>query len=255
MPSPELPPIIGHRGAAAAAPENTLAGLRAAHRLGARWVEFDVKLSQDGVPILMHDDRLNRTTNGRGKVAKLPMAALAELDAGAWFGPQFTGERIPTFEQALDLCAELGLGINVELKPCPGRADETTRRALAVLRERWPQGLPLPLISSFEHRCLALAAELAPELPRGYLCGRLARNWPAELARYGCQTLHASARWVRQSQIAAVQAAGVPLLLYTVNEPGPAQALLRAGATSLFTDRISEVGAVAAGHGPERLAG
>ena len=126
-------PVIGHRGAAAAAPENTLASLRKAKELGASWVEFDVKLTRDGVPILMHDERLERTTNGRGEVAQATLAELQELDAGGWFGPAFRGERVPTFEAALGLCAELGLGINVEIKPCPGREAETARVAVETL--------------------------------------------------------------------------------------------------------------------------
>src|SRR5580704_12278143 len=92
-----LPPVIGHRGAAAQAPENTLAGFRAARALGCAWVEFDVRLTVDGVPVVCHDDKLDRTSNGRGRISKLPLAAIRMLDAGSWFGPAFAGERIPTF--------------------------------------------------------------------------------------------------------------------------------------------------------------
>jgi glycerophosphoryl diester phosphodiesterase len=239
----DLPPLIGHRGAAAAAPENTLISLRTARRLGARWVEFDVKLTRDGVPVLLHDDRLDRATSGRGRVRDLTLDALQALDAGAWFGPGFAGERVPTFATALALCAELGLGINVEIKPCPGRAEETARRVIEILQAHWPAAAPTPLISSFEHRCLAVAAELAPELPRGYLCNRIPKDWLAELARYGCATLNANARWITGRQIAGVVAAGVPLLLYTVNDPTRARALRAAGVSALFTDRVDAVGA------------
>src|SRR5579859_520454 len=93
-----LPAVIGHRGAAASAPENTLAGLRRAHALGASWVEFDVQLSRDARCILLHDDTIDRTTSGRGKAAAMELDALRRVDAGAWFSPEFTGERIPTLE-------------------------------------------------------------------------------------------------------------------------------------------------------------
>ncbi len=233
--------VIGHRGAAAAAPENTLASLRKAKELGASWVEFDVKLTQDGVPILMHDERLERTTSGRGEVALTTLAELEKLDAGGWFGPRFRGERVPTFEAALALCAELGLGINVEIKPCPGRAAETARVTIETLRRCWSGALPAPLISSFEPACLAVARDLAPEMPRGYLAVALPRRWREALETYRCSTLHLSARRLGPGQRGAVLAAGVPLLLYTVNRPNRARRLLEAGVAAIFTDRVGEV--------------
>lgn len=236
-----LPRVIGHRGAAAAAPENTLASIRRAHEHGATWVEFDVKLTADGVPILMHDDRLERTTDGRGEIARRTYVQIRALDAGGWFGPAFRGEPVPTFEEALRLCAELGLGINVEIKPCPGRAVETTRTAVEILRAHWPDHPGMLLISSFQHECLSVTRDLAPDWPRGYLTGGLPAHWRAELARYGCATLHADHRRLRRGQIAEVKGAGIPLLLYTVNDPGRAARLLAAGATALFTDRVAEV--------------
>ena len=110
QPALAIPRLIGHRGAAAAAPENTLASLRKAKELGASWVEFDVKLTRDGCPVLIHDERLERTTSGRGEVALTTLEELQKLDAGGWFAPAFRGERVPTLEAALALCAELGLG-------------------------------------------------------------------------------------------------------------------------------------------------
>src|SRR5215471_16471459 len=111
------PRIIGHRGGGALAPENTLAGIRKAAESGIRGVEFDVMLSSDGIPVLMHDETLERTTNGRGSVSATSFAKLASLDAGAWFGPGYRNERVPSFESAGRLCAELGLWANVEIKP------------------------------------------------------------------------------------------------------------------------------------------
>lgn len=234
----DLPQVIGHRGAAAHAPENTLASIRAARELGASWVEFDVKLTREGIPILMHDDRLERTTDGRGRVRDRTLAGIRRLDAGVRFGSAFAGERVPTLEEALELCGGLGLGINVEIKPCPGRAVATTRAALEVLRERWPSERPAPLISSFTHECLALALELAPELPRGYLCGRVPRDWRLELERYACASLHADHRRIGLRRLALLRADDVRVLLYTVNDAARARTLLAAGAAAVFTDRV-----------------
>jgi glycerophosphoryl diester phosphodiesterase len=241
QPALAIPRVIGHRGAAAAAPENTLASLRKAKELGAEWVEFDVKLTRDGVPVLIHDERLERTTSGRGEVALTTLAELERLDAGGWFAPEFRGERVPTLEAALSLCAKLGLGINVEIKPCPGRAAATARATLEALRRCWPGALPAPLISSFEPVCLAIARDLAPEVPRGYLAIALPRRWREALETYRCSTLHLSARRLGPLQRAAVVAAGVPLLLYTVNAPNRARRLLAAGVAAVFTDRVGEV--------------
>jgi glycerophosphoryl diester phosphodiesterase len=236
-----IPRVIGHRGAAAAAPENTLAGIRKAKELGAEWVEFDVKLTRDGVPVLMHDERLERTTSGQGRVAETTLAAIETLDAGAWFQPAFRGERVPTFEAALALCAKLGLGVNVEIKPCPGREAETARVTVETLLGHWPEAMPAPLVSSFAPVCLAVAREIAPALPRGCLAGALPRRWRAALAAHGCRTLHLNHRWLSARQRAAVLAAGVPLLLYTVDDPRRARQQLAAGVTSVFTNRVGEV--------------
>jgi glycerophosphoryl diester phosphodiesterase len=237
----DLPPVIGHRGAAAAAPENTLASLRKAAELGARWVEFDVKLTRDGQPILAHDDRLERTTDGRGRFADLTLAEVQRLDAGRWFAPAFAGERVPMLEEALELCGELGLGVNLEIKPCPGREVETAQVAVATLQAHWPAERPTPLISSFSRACLRVARELAPELPRGLLADRLPAGWQELLAGAGCTTLNLNERKLSPRQRAAVVAAGVPLLLYTVNDPQAVRALLDDGVAAVFTDRVEEV--------------
>ena len=111
---PGLAPVIGHRGAAGCAPENTLASFRKAREQGAAWVEFDVMLSRDEVPVLIHDETLERTTNGRGRVNQLTAAELQSLDAGCRFGPEFVGEPIPTLEAAVAVLLELGLGANLQ---------------------------------------------------------------------------------------------------------------------------------------------
>ena len=106
MVAPPLPWVIGHRGASGSAPENTLAAFRKAAALGARWVEFDVRLSADGRCILLHDDTVDRTTDGKGRADRMMLEDLAGLDAGAWFDREFAGETIPTLEETIDLLGE-----------------------------------------------------------------------------------------------------------------------------------------------------
>jgi glycerophosphoryl diester phosphodiesterase len=249
-----LPPVIGHRGAAGAAPENTLASIRKAQELGATWVEFDVKLTRDGHPILKHDDRLERTTDGRGKVAETTLAEIKRLDAGGWFHPSFRGERVPTLEEALALCVELGLGVNVEIKPCPGREIETARVAVEQLLRLWPGAMPAPLVSSFATPCLAVSREIAPEVPRGYLAHPLPRRWREELERYGCATLHLNHRWIGARRRAAIIASGVPLVLFTINGAARARQHLESGVAAVITDHVDRI-AMAVRSDPARRRG
>ncbi len=162
----QLPPVIGHRGAAARAPENTLAGLGVAKELGCAWVEFDARLTADGALVLCHDPRLERTTDGIGLISGLSLAAVRDCDAGSRFGPAFAGERVPTLEAALLLAAELGLGCNVEIKAEPGR-DYATAAAVAATLRRLDDRLPALLLSSFSAAAVAAVQKLAPQVPRG----------------------------------------------------------------------------------------
>ncbi len=236
-----LPRVIGHRGAAGAAPENTLASIKQAKELGASWIEFDVKLTRDGHPILFHDDCLERTTDGRGAVAATTFAETRRLDAGSWFGAAFRGEPVPTLQQALALCAELDLGINVEIKPCARREVETAQVTVSTLLELWPRDRPAPLVSSFAPACLAVARDLAPELPRGYLAGTLPRRWRELMAEYACTTMHLNHRRIIGRQRAALVAAGIPVVLYTLNDGWRARQHLDAGVAAVITDHVDQV--------------
>lgn len=230
------PRIIGHRGAALSAPENTLAGFCVAAARGVHWVEFDVRLSRDGRCILLHDDTLDRTTNGRGPASALSFAELRQLDAGGWFGPDFVGQPVPSLEETIDLLAKLELGAVVELKPTPGSEAATGRAAAAVLAERWPQSLPPPLLSSFKPAALAAARETAPQLQRALLVGAVPRDWQRQMAALDCTMLHADQRKLDRKAVEAVGEAQVPLFAYTVNVPARARELFSWGVAAVFSD-------------------
>ena len=231
------PRLIAHRCGGALAPENTLAGLRVAAELGYRGAEFDVMLSGDGTPVLIHDETLERTTDGRGRVADMSDAELARLDAGGWHGPQFAGEPLPSFGDAAELCQALGLWANVEIKPSRGQEAETGRKVALEARELWA-GLPPPLLSSFSLEALEAARAAAPELPRGLLFVVPPADWLALCRRLECVSLHCSRWHFSPRLLAEALAAELPLLLYTVNDAQDADQLLRQGVAAVFTDRL-----------------
>ena len=234
---PPIPHVIGHRGAAAHAPENTLAGIDEAVRRGARMVEVDARLTADGVPVLFHDDTLDRTTNGVGPVDHALFSEVRRLDAGAWFGPGWEGERIPTLEDVIGLTGKLGLHLNIEIKALADRARETARVALEAAAALWPADRPVPLISSFRPDALEEARAIVPEWPRGLLLsGRAPKGWQALAERLDVFSVNIDHRDQDAASLAGFTAMGRPVLCYTVNDPARAARLFAWGAAAVFSD-------------------
>ncbi len=218
----QLPRVVGHRGAMAYAPENTLESFREARRRGATWVEIDVKLTADGVPIVMHDASLKRTMGIDRLVAEV---RAAELPAA-----------VPTFEQAIACFAELGLGCNVEIKPCAGREEETGRVTVAALRQHWPSSLPAPLLSSFKDASLAAAKQAAPEFARALLIGELKDDWHGRAATLAATGINTDGRRLTAPRAIEVKKAGYVLSTYTINDPDIARVLVAMGVDCIITD-------------------
>lgn len=232
-----LPKVIGHRGAKAYAPENTLESIATAASLGVEWVELDVKLTRDNVPIIFHDEDLGRTTNGSGKVALTTYEEIQQLEAGSWFADSFAGVKIPTLEEAVDVILKHNLGFNLEIKPCPGREKETAEIALDHLSQMWDDTDKL-LISSFQHVSLEAAMDLAPDYARGLLIGgeEMPENWK-ELAEYlDVTTINLWSRLVTRQVADDVMDLEKPLLVYTVNDPIQARTLQKLGVDAFFSD-------------------
>jgi glycerophosphoryl diester phosphodiesterase len=232
-----LPKVIGHRGAKAYAPENTLESIETAASLGVQWVELDVKLTRDGVPIIFHDDELDRTTNGTGLVAQTNYEDLRDLDAGSWFGESFSRVRIPTLEEAVDVLLKHNLGLNLEIKPCPGREKETAEVALDHLSHYWDTTDNL-LISSFQHVSLEAALDLAPDYARGLLIGdqEMPENWKVVAEYLDVTTINLWNKLVTRQVADEIMDAEYPLLVYTVNDPMQARSLQKLGVDAFFSD-------------------
>ena len=240
------PRIAAHRGGGTLAPENTLAGLCVGAGFGHTMVEFDAKLSADNVAFLLHDDTVERTSNGRGAAAQLRYAQIAAFDAGSWCDPRFEGEHMPTLAEAAQCCRDEGLAANVEIKPCPGREMETGRIVGAETARLWrvpgPDKAVPPLLSSFSFEALAAAREAAPDLLRGLLFERVPDDWREQTAALGCVSLHASHRHLDEALVRSIKAAGLFILAYTVNELERARLLASWGVDTLCTDRIDLIG-------------
>lgn len=240
---------IAHRGAGKLAPENTVAAFRLGALRGFRMFECDVKLSADGVPFLLHDTTLDRTTSGRGRAADLPWADLAELDAGSWHSPAYAGEPVPSFEQISRLVIELGCALNVEIKPTPGQEAETGAMVAREAARLWHgQSVP-PLLSSFEPEALRAAQRAAPALPRALLLDKLWSGWPEVARELGCVAIVGNWRVLDAAVFELAHTRGWRMLSYTVNDPLEATRLQILGIAGLITDAVDQLGPGAGGAG------
>ncbi|MGQ9832808.1 MAG: glycerophosphodiester phosphodiesterase [Candidatus Villigracilaceae bacterium] len=234
----ELPrPIVfAHRGASAQAPENTLAAFELAARQGAPAIELDAKLSADGQVIVMHDARVDRTTDGKGRVCDLSLTALRELDAGSWFSEQYRGERIPTLGEVFETLGKR-LFINVELTNYTTPHDALVEKVTELVKAF---GLQSQVIfSSFLPHNLVQAAKRLPEVPRGLLAsprlmGMWARSFGFAFGDY--QALHPFVGDVTLQQIARVHRLRRRIHVWTVNAESDLRRLFAWGVDGVFTD-------------------
>lgn len=228
--------IIGHRGASAYAPENTLAAFDKAFSLGCRVIEFDVMCTADGEPFIIHDDSLKRTTNGKGEVGQVDAAYLQSLDAGSWFSRQFKGEKIPHFKDALKWLSFSGMQANIEIKPYPGTVEQTAVAVLSHIHRYWPQGKELPLVSSFEWEALLLCRSIAPEMPLGLLLHEWDKSWLQKAKQLECYSVHFNRKILTAERVKAVKEQGYIVCAYTVNRKRLANKLFSWGVDAVFSD-------------------
>ena len=229
---------IAHRGAGKLAPENTLAAFRLGAQHGYRMAECDVKLSADGVPFLLHDTTLQRTTNASGVAGERPWADLAQLDAGSWHSRAYGGEPLPTFDNLARFCLANGLRLDVEIKPTPGQEAQTGRAVAQAAARLWHNADVPPLLTSFQAESLQASAEAAPALPRGLLLDTLWDGWQARAAQLGCRAIVCNHALWDAALVDQVHAAGWRALSYTVNDEWAAQRLVALGTDGVVTDRV-----------------
>lgn len=224
------PRIFAHRGGGKLAPENTLAAIQMGQSLGFRAHEFDVKLSRDKVSFLLHDETLERTTNGKGRAADFDWADLEKLG-------------LPSFAQAAHLLRSKGTMANVEIKPAPGFDHETGSQVAAEADKLWADALVQPILSSFSYEALMAARDSAPSLRRGWLADEIREeDWP-RLKALGAVSMHTNHKKLRPADVVRLKAEGYRVMVYTVNDVETAERLFDLGIDGLFTDNLREFAA------------
>lgn len=233
--------VVGHRGAMGHMPENTVASFERAAALGAHAFECDLRLTADGEVVVMHDAKVDRTTNGHGLVAQYTLAEVRRLDAGSWFGEQYAGLQIPTLAEVLDASRATDLDVVLEIKGEPEPPRELVERTVQmVLDQGW---VNRTAIISFHHPCLAWVRELSDEIATGILFGHGTPDPVAAARRFGANSVRPHHARVTPELAEQVHQAGLCLHTWVVNDGEQAVRLTQLGVDSFGTDYPDRIGA------------
>ena len=226
--------IYGHRGSSGTHPENTLISFQAAHKAGAQGIELDVQLSKDLVPVVIHDERLERTTNGIGFVKDFLYKDLVRLDAGQAFSSRFRGTTIPSLKSVLEWITSTSLFLNIELKNGRFPYDHLETKVLELLTHY--QLCDRTIISSFNHYSIQRIAQKASKVETAILLmEKLVNPWDY-LKLVGADSIHIEWSAIDQFFITNTQKRCIPVRAFTVNEADQIDALKKAGCAAIFTD-------------------
>jgi glycerophosphoryl diester phosphodiesterase len=240
------PRWVAHRGAGKLAPENTLAAFRLGALYGYRMFECDAKLSADGVPFLMHDSTLDRTTNAKEIFGPAPSnvggdhpwSELAKLDAGGWHSRAFAGEPLPTLENLSRFCLANNYLLNIEIKPTAGMERETGEVVARHAARLWNNAPVPPLLTSFRPEALEGALDSAAQLPRGLLLDTLWKGWLETALTLECVTVVCNHVLWDTSSVTQAKSAGFRCLSYTPNDEWAVKRLFDLGTDGVITDRV-----------------
>ncbi|MEC9490988.1 MAG: glycerophosphodiester phosphodiesterase [Halanaerobiales bacterium] len=229
--------IIGHRGGTAGYPENTLINFRRAVSCGADGVELDVQMTKDGKVVVIHDELIDRTMNGRGLVKNYNLKELKKLNAGEYLDPKFNEEKIPTLNEVLEIAKYLPI-INIELKnfvPYPG----LEKKVLDILENHKIR--EKAIISSFNHHSLLKIKELDQEIKTGALFTAKMVEPVEYVLKHGFDALNIQFLTVDGELVKKAHANGIEVNVYTVNYYEPALELFQMGVDNIITDDIEMV--------------
>jgi glycerophosphoryl diester phosphodiesterase len=227
--------VVGHRGAMGHCPENTLVSFERGLELGADWIEMDVHLSRDGELVVIHDETVDRTTNGSGLVQERTLAELKELDAGSWFGAAYVGQRIPTLGEVLDWARVRGAILDIEIKNAPiyyAGIEETVVHTL----DRYGM-TDQAIVISFDHRAVQRVRALNSRIVTGVLYACRPADGGIELARSaGADALLPHYAYVTRDDVRAAHDAGLFVAPWTSSEPNVLKGLVAAGVDAIGTN-------------------
>lgn len=244
--------VIAHRGASGVAPENTLAAVRLAADLGAQAVEVDLRRTRDGRIVLMHDDTLERTTNGRGLVAERTLDELKKLDAGSWFprrfwlrrraAPRFTGEPIPTLEELLDLACRRDIGLYLEIKaPCP---PGTEQAVVAAIHNAG--ALARTAVISYDPAVLQRVRQTDPAVSLGYNFKWHQLDPVIRAVSVGAKIIVPRVYYASPRLVAEAKRRGLQVIVWTVNDPERIKDMVALGVDGIMSDYPDRLAAVVA---------
>jgi len=230
------PLVIAHRGASAYAPENTLSAFNLALEMGADGIELDVSLTSDGIPVVIHDDTVDRTTNGHGAIDQMTLAQVQQLDASNKL-ERYRGEKIPTLEQVLHAVGTRGT-VNIELKNLTLRTDGIEAATLAAIKN--VGAMERAMVSSFNPIALRRMYQLDPHVPRGLLYRPnlpiyLRRTWLRPLAHP--TALHPHHSMITREFVAWAHRKGYKVNTWTVDDPDEMKRLIELGVDAIMTNK------------------
>lgn len=235
LPRFDTPLLIAHRGGSLEVPENTLSAFRHAINVGMRMVELDVQMTSDGELVVIHDETVDRTTNGTGPVGSFTLEELQRLDAGLKFDARYTGEKIPTLREVFDLCVPEGVGVVVEIKH-PEMYPGLEEKVVALIGEMWLRGAENIWCISFDHESIRRLRKLDPVLPLGYLFEPHTAQFvhPDDTVQAFCPYYRTPLQF--PAQVTQAHDMGKLVLVYTVDHPLEVRALADVGVDGMVTD-------------------
>ena len=243
MPSPRVSPLVeAHRGDSGNAPENTLAAFRRAVDQGFPWIELDIHPTRDGELVVIHDDRVDRTTDGQGTITELTCAQIRRLDAGRWFAPAFAGEPVPRLAEVIDLVLPTRTRLNIEVKAFPaGTAVPQTLTRLLHATGCAPEFV----VSSFDLDALLAVRAEAPEIPLALL-GNGPEILPRAMAHH-LPWIHAHYSTIDSDRVGRAHKAGIKVNIWTLDDPALVPGFVQAGVDKICSNRPAAIHAALSG--------
>ena len=228
--------IIGHRGASMFAPENSASSLEVAYSQGLEWIETDVQITLDNKLVIFHDEKLERTSNGEGFLALKKLSELKELDIGNWFSEEFTGEKILTFVEFLNLIKKYEFSLQLEIKHMHGKETEIVDEVVNQIQPYLDYFKDKLFVSSFSEKCLRLFSKKLPQIPLALALSFVPKNPDLLANEVGVDILHFGDEFVDDHSLGKLKNSKTEFAVATVNDKKRAEFLLNNGVQTILTD-------------------